>query len=74
MQTEIMANYKTATQSLFAAEGGVYHVIRKYRNDSSLYTTAKTATEMGLPAAKPNAANLGGEFGVLVSQSHLCSR
>ena len=58
-QTDITANYKTATQSLYAAEGGVYHVIRKYRNDPSLYTTTKTATEMGLPAAKPNAANLG---------------
>ncbi len=26
-QTDIMANYKTAAQSLYAAEGGVYHVI-----------------------------------------------
>ncbi len=61
MQTDITANYKTAAQSLYAAEGGVYHVIRKYRNDPSLYTTTKTATEMGLPAAKPANANLGAQ-------------
>ncbi len=29
MQTDITSNYKTATQSLYAAEGGVFHVIRK---------------------------------------------
>jgi hypothetical protein len=58
VETAMSGNYLKATQAMYAAEAGVNRLIRKYRNDPSLFTETKSVADMALPQAKPTVANL----------------
>lgn len=58
VETAMSGNYLMSTQSMYAAEAGVNRLIRKYRNDPSLFTETKSVADMALPQAKPKTANL----------------
>jgi len=58
LETSMSANYRTSTQALYAAEAGINRLVRKYRNDPTLFLDATSVVDLALPQEKPNAPNL----------------
>ena len=62
VETAMSGNYLKSTQAMYAAEAGANRLIRKYRNDPSLFTQAKGLADMALPENKPKTTNLGNQM------------
>jgi hypothetical protein len=65
--SEISSNYRSAVQSMYAAETGIKHMMTLYRTDPSTFTNTQSASDMGLSTAKPDAVNLPPNFVYWVS-------
>jgi PilX N-terminal len=62
VETAMSGNYLKSTQAMYAAEAGVNRLIRKYRNDPTLFTQAKNLADMALPEATPKTTNLSNQM------------
>jgi len=62
VETAMSGNYLKSTQAMYAAEAAVNRLIRKYRNDPTLFTQAKSLADMTLPGAKPKTTNLSNQM------------
>jgi hypothetical protein len=62
VETAMSGNYLLNTQAMYAAEAGVNRLLRKYRNDPSLFTGATSVADMSLPQAKPKTTNLNNKM------------
>jgi len=62
VETAMSGNYLKSTQAMYIAEAGVNRLIRKYRNDPTLFTQAQSLADMALPEAKPKTTNLSNQM------------
>ena len=58
LEVAMSGNHVQSAQAMYAAEAGVNRLIRKYRNDPSIFTDKQSLADMALPEVKPGSTNL----------------
>ena len=58
LEVAMSGNHVESAQAMYAAEAGVNRLVRKYRNEPSIFTDKQSLADMALPEAKPGSTNL----------------